>query len=399
MKFKYRAKNKAGKIIEGIVDAGNDFIARDLLREKSLSIISLKKKGGGLDALIARLNRVKGKDLVIFFRQLAVMVEASIPLIKALKVLAKQTDNPRLKNITEELYQDVDSGSKLSEAMGKHVDVFSKFFINIIRAGEASGRLEEVLNYLADQQEKDHDLASKIKGALIYPSVILIGMIGGGVVMMVTVVPKLEEIFSNMGSSLPWQTRALLGMSNFIIDYWWIVLSGVVVFILAIIYAAKTETGRLVLSNIKLRIPVFGKMFKMMYVIRINRSLYTLLVGGVTLVDSLVIVKDIVDDPIYADILDASMKKVNDGHPLAEELDKYEKFIPKVVSNMISIGEQSGRMDQMLERIGLFYEKELDNMDNNIMVLMETFIMIFLGIGVAIMVSAIFIPLYNMPGF
>jgi len=172
-----------------------------------------------------------------------------------------------------------------------------------------------------------------------------------------------------------------------------------VVFILAIIYAAKTETGRLVLSNIKLRIPVFGKMFKMMYVIRINRSLYTLLVGGVTLVDSLVIVKDIVDDPIYADILDASMKKVNDGHPLAEELDKYEKFIPKVVSNMISIGEQSGRMDQMLERISLFYEKELDNMANNIMVLMEPFIMIFLGIGVAIMVSAIFIPLYNMPGF
>lgn len=399
MKFKYRAKNKAGKIIEGIVDAGNDFIARDLLREKSLSIISLKKKGGGLDALIARLNRVKGKDLVIFFRQLAVMVEASIPLIKALKVLAKQTDNPRLKAITEELYQDVDSGSKLSEAMGKHTDVFSKFFINIIRAGEASGRLEEVLNYLADQQEKDHDLSSKIKGALIYPVVILTGMIGGGIVMMVTVVPKLEEIFSNMGSSLPWQTRALLGISRFIISYWWIVLAGVVAFVLAIIYAAKTETGRIVLSNIKLRIPVFGKMFKMMYVIRINRSLYTLLVGGVTLVDSLVIVKDIVDDPIYADILDASMQRVNDGHPLAEELDKHDKFIPKVVSNMISIGEQSGRMDQMLERISLFYEKELDNMANNIMVLMEPFIMIFLGIGVAIMVSAIFIPLYNMPGF
>lgn len=399
MKFEYRAKTQANKIVDGLVDAPSEFIARDLLKERSLEIVSLKKKSAGLDAIMAKINRVGGKDLVIFFRQLAVMVEASIPLIKALKVLAKQTTNPKLKAITEELHQDVDSGSKLSEAMEKHTSVFSKFFVNIVRAGEASGRLEEVLNYLADQQEKDHDLASKIKGALIYPVVIFIGMIGGGTVMMLTVVPKLEAIFNNMGSELPWQTRILLGTSRFVVAYWWIVLAGAIALMAAIIYASKTRAGRVVLSNIKLRIPVFGKMFKMMYVIRINRSLYTLLVGGVTLVDALLIVKDIVDDPIYSDILDQALQKVNDGYPLGEELSKHTQFIPTVVSNMIGIGEQSGRMDQMLERVSLFYEKELDNMANNIMVLMEPMIMIVLGISVAVMVSAIFIPLYNMPGF
>ena len=399
MKFKYRAKTSSNKIVDGIVDAPSEFIARDLLKEKSLEVVSLGKQGGGVDALMAKLNRVTTKDLVIFLRQLSVMVEASIPLIKALKVLVNQTANPKLKAITEEVHQDVDSGSKLSEALAKHPSVFSKFFVNIVRAGEASGRLEEVLNYLADQQEKDHDLASKIKGALIYPLVIMIGMIGGGMVMMVTVVPQLKSIFDNMGSELPWQTRILLSTSDFVMHYWWLVIAGAVAFVVAIVYAGKTATGRVVLSNIKLRFPVFGKMFKMMYIVRINRSLYTLLVGGVTVVDALVIVKDIVDDPTYEDILEAALRQVSDGHPLAAELSRHPKFIPTVVHSMIGIGEQSGRMDQMLERVSVFYEKELDNMASNIMVLMEPLIMVVLGISVAIMVLAIFIPLYNMPGF
>ena len=168
MKFNYRAKNREGKVVDGIVDAASEFIARDLLKEKGLDPISIKSQTFSVNNLVAFLNRVKGKDLVVFFRQLSVMVAASIPLIKCLKVLAKQTSNPKLKMIVEEIYQDVDSGSKLSEAMAKHVAVFSNFFVNIIKAGEASGRLAEVLNYVADQQEKDQDLLSKIKNQIFY---------------------------------------------------------------------------------------------------------------------------------------------------------------------------------------------------------------------------------------
>jgi len=398
MKFKYRAKTKSNKLVDGIVDAENEFISRDLLKARGLDVISLRRNRFTANSIMAFINRVKSKDLVIYFRQLAVMVEASIPLIKALKVLAKQTSNPKLKMVTEEIYQDVDSGSKLSEAMEKHVRIFSKFFVNIIKAGETSGRLEQVLNYLADQQEKDHDLASKIKGALIYPIVILVGMFGGGIGMMVTVMPKLVGIFEGMGAELPWQTRAVIAASDFLIVYWWVVIAIVVGTIVALIYYGRTKQGRIVLGFIKLKIPVFGKMFKMMYIVQMMRSLHTLLIGGVTLVDSLEIVKDVVDDHSFEVLLDEAMRQVNDGHPLAEVFEK-SKLIPDVVTNMIGIGEQSGRMDQMLERVSVFYQKELDAIASNIMVLMEPIIMVALGIAVAIMVSAIFVPLYNLPGF
>lgn len=398
MKFKYRAKTKANKLVDGIVDAENEFISRDLLKARGLTVISLKSERFSANSIMAILNRVKSKDLVIYFRQLAVMVEASIPLIKALKVLSDQTDNPKLKMITEEIYQDVDSGSKLSEAMEKHVRVFSKFFVNIIKAGETSGRLEQVLNYLADQQEKDHDLASKIKGALIYPIVILVGMFGGGIGMMVTVMPKLVGIFEGMGAELPWQTRVIIASSDFLVDYWWFVIAVVVGIVVGLVYYGRTKQGRIVLGFIKLRIPVFGTMFRMMYIVQMMRSLHTLLIGGVTLVDSLEIVKDVVDNHAFEQLLDEARDQVNDGHPLAEVFAN-SKLVPAVVSNMIDIGEQSGRMDQMLERVSAFYQKELDAIASNIMVLMEPIIMVALGFGVAVMVSAIFVPLYNLPGF
>jgi type IV pilus assembly protein PilC len=396
MKFTYRAKNREGKVVDGIVDAASEFVARDLLKEKNLEAISVKSQSFSLDRLVAFLNRVSGKNLVIFFRQLSVMVSANIPLIKALKVLTKQTANPKLKLIVEEIYQDVDSGSKLSEAMAKHVEIFSNFFVNIIKAGEASGRLAEVLNYVADQQERDQDLLSKIKGAMIYPLVILIGMFGGGMVMMVKVIPKLVEVFRDMGSDLPWQTRAIITVSEFLVKYWWFVLGIVIAIIVAIYYYGKTKNGKFVLSHIKFKIPVFGRMFKMVYVVRFTRSLYTLMIGGVPLVEAMGIIQEIIDDPIYKDIFKKTQKDVNDGHPMMEELSKHPKYIPDVVYNMIGIGEQSGRMDEMLNRISEFYEKELNNMTNNIMVLIEPLIMVVLGIAVAIMVSAIFVPLYSM---
>lgn len=398
MKFNYRAKNREGKVVDGIVDAASEFIARDLLKEKGLDPISVKSQAFSVNTLVAFLNRVKGKDLVVFFRQLSVMVSASIPLIKCLKVLAKQTSNPKLKMIVEEIYQDVDSGSKLSEAMAKHVAVFSNFFVNIIKAGEASGRLAEVLNYVADQQEKDQDLLSKIKGAMIYPVVILIGMGGGGIIMVVKVLPKLMEVFKNMGSELPWQTRALMWVSNIMIEYWWIFTAAAIGVVMGIYYYGKTKSGKYVLSTIKFKIPVFGRMFKMVNIVRFTRSLHTLMIGGVPLVEAMGIIQEIIDDPIYQDIFKKTQKEVNDGHPMMEELSKHKGFVPDVVYNMIGIGEQSGRLDEMLERVSQFYEKELANMTNNIMVLMEPLIMIVLGIGVAIMVSAIFVPLYSISG-
>jgi type IV pilus assembly protein PilC len=223
-------------------------------------------------------------------------------------------------------------------------------------------------------------------------------MFGGGIGMMVTVMPKLTAIFEGMGAELPWQTRVIIAASDFFVVYWWIVVAAVIGFVIGIIYYGRTKQGRIVLGFIKLRIPVFGTMFKMMYIVQMMRSLHTLLIGGVTLVDSLEIVKDVVDDHSFEVLLDEAKNQVNDGHPLAEVLAK-SKLIPAVVSNMVDIGEQSGRMDEMLERVSAFYQKELDAIADNIMVLIEPIIMVALGVGVGIMVSAIFVPLYNLPGF
>lgn len=351
-----------------------------------------------LDKYLAKIpffNRVPPKDLVIFSRQLSVMISADVPVVQALKVLVRQTANKNLRTVVANLAADVEGGSKLSVALGRYPRVFDDFFVNIVRSGETTGKLDEVLDYLATQQEKDYDLTSKIKGAMIYPAFILFGLITVGIVMMIFVIPQLTAILKESGAALPISTRILIGASDFMKTYWWLLSILFVAAVVGIRYLIAFPVGRKYWDGVKLRLPVFGPLFQRIYMVRFTRGLSTLLTGGVEMVGSLRIAGDIVGNAVYKDLIGQTVKEVEDGNPITTIFAR-SKLIPVMVTQMLGIGEQAGKTSVILERITDFYSREIENMVRNLTTLMEPLIMLVMGVAVGIMVAAILLPMYSL---
>ncbi|MFA6410904.1 MAG: type II secretion system F family protein, partial [Candidatus Buchananbacteria bacterium] len=293
--FRYKAQEQYGEINEGMVQAASQDVAAEMLADQNLTILSLtEEKIGFFERSLKILNRVKIKDLVIFSRQLSVIVSATIPLVQGLKILISQTESPVLKTVISEVADDVEGGAKLSAALSRHPEIFSDFFINIIRSGETSGKLDEVLNYLADQQEKDYDLSSKIKGAMIYPAFIVTGLLVVGTVMMIFVIPQLTSVLQETGAELPLSTKLLIGVSDFLKTYWWALGIGLLALAGGLKIFVKTKTGKYFSDSLRLKLPIFGKLYQKIILVRFTRSLYTLTTGGVALTRSLDIVSDVV---------------------------------------------------------------------------------------------------------
>lgn len=396
--YSYRAKTIDDQVVEGIVDAETEREAQEEIEGKGISIISLEVKNKNIHIEDIFKRHVRRKDLVIFSRQLAVMVTANIPIVQSLEVVTRQTQNPKLKLILEQVTHEVEAGSKLSDALLEHRGAFDSFYVNMVKSGETSGRLDEVLNYLADQQEKEYDLLRKVKGALIYPFVVLLAMGAAGIVTVVYVIPRLVDVFNSMGVAIPFTTRLLLGVSTFTIQYWWLVILVVLIGGAFLRGYYGTTLGRITISSIKFRLPIFGALFKEIYLLQISRSLHTLLLGGINLVEALTITQNVVDDILFKQILMETVQEVKDGNSVALAFSR-SKLVPDLFSNMLVIGERTGQLDFVLDKIGDFYAKEIDNSANNLMTLIEPVVMIILGIGVGIMVSAVFLPLYNISQF
>ena len=395
--FEYKAKNSQGQIFKGKVEAPSQGAVIQMLSEKEMFPLTIKTVRESKDffANIDFLNKVGAKDLVLLSRQLSVMKSANLPIVQSLHILEKQTENPKLKVIVAEIADEVDGGAKLSQAMSNYPKVFSDFFISVVRSGETSGRLDEVLNYLADQQEKDYDLMSKIKGAMIYPAFIVGGLAVVGVIMMVFVVPKLTDILAETGQELPMATKLLIGTSKAMSHYWWLLLVGLIAVIFGFHSYIGTRHGGLFLDVLKIKMPIFGKLFQRIYLVRFTRSMATLLAGGVPLIDSLRVTSDIVGNKVYQDIIDRTVREVEDGNPVST-IFLQSKDVPAMVSRMMSVGEQTGYMDKVLEKLTDFYAREIDNLVTNLVSLMEPLIMVVLGVAVGVMVAAIIMPMYNM---
>jgi type II secretory pathway component PulF len=394
--FKYKVLDEDKKAITGLVDAPNENIASEILADKGLFILSLQKESESkANNILSFFEKVKPKDLVVFSRQFSVLISANVAIVQSLKILVEQSVNMKLKMVISTIADDVDGGAKLSEALGKYPEYFSNFYTSVIRSGETSGKLDEVLNYLADEMEKDYDMTSKIKGAMIYPAFILTGMSAVGVLMMVYVMPKLTDVMLETNAELPVSTRILIATSHFLINYWWILIMILGGGFFAIKYFLKTEKGRNIYSYIKLHAPVFGNLFQKIYLVRFTRSMHTLIVGGVTIVESLRITAEVVDNATYRKLIEETAKEVEDGSPLSVVFSGSNE-IPKMVSQMLSVGEKTGRLDVILDKITDFYGREIDNIVANLMVLMEPIIMVVMGIGVGIMVAAVIMPMYSM---
>ncbi len=394
--FKYKAEAGDGRIKRGQIVGLSESEALAKLRKKELAPIAIADITNSQEMRLKRLiSSIKSKDLVIFSRQFSVMIAANVPVVESLIILIDQTQNITLKNMIAEIAFEVDGGSFLSDAFAKRPKVFSNFFVNIVRSGETSGKLDEVLTYLADEMEKNYDMVAKIRGAMIYPIFVTVFLIGVAVLFMVYIMPNLTTMLTETNVRLPLATRIIIGASNFMKGYLWLIilLLGGAAFLARLFL--KTYNGRRALDKAKLSLPIFGKLFQNIYIMRFTRSLATLLKGGVTITRSLEITAEVVGNVIYRELILDTLESINDGNPLSQVMES-SPYVPQMVPQMISVGEKTGRLDNVLDQATGFYVRETSNMLDNLSKLIEPIIMVIMGIGVFIMVAAVLLPMYNL---
>jgi len=394
--FAYRVTAPDGSIQAGMVQSANRETASEALTERGYQILLLEEKAETIDrAGKGIFNRVTEKDLVVVSRTLSVMVSASVPIVDAIRNIARQSQNPRLRGVMANVADEIEGGARFSDALENHAAVFGDFYINMVRSGETSGQLTEVLEYLADQLEKDYDLNAKIKGAMIYPAFIMTGLLAVAFIMMTFVVPKLTQILQESNVPLPLSTRILIAVSGAFAGYWWLILICISLAIFGVRVWVKTPGGRYAWDTLKMRIPIFGGLFQRIYVVRFARSLATLSKGGVDMVSALEIVSGVMANARWKLLVFETIREVNDGNSIVTAMQR-EKFVPVMMTQMLGVGEETGRLQDVLQRLASFFSREIDNLVANMVSLIEPAVMVLLGIGVGVMVSAILLPLYNL---
>ncbi|MFA6504050.1 MAG: type II secretion system F family protein [Patescibacteria group bacterium] len=398
LSFKYQVRATDGRLQSGMVEAASQEEATNALLERDMQVLSLQPYRGAeasVQALTRWLNRITSRDLVAGIRMLSVMVSASVPITDSVRNISKQSKNPYFKFILQDIANEIEGGARFSDALDRYPKVFSQFFINMVRSGETTGQLAEVLNYLADQQEKDYEMMSKLRGAMIYPAVILSSMTIAGFVMMVYVVPKMTEVLTESNVELPLSTKILIGTSSVMSNYLWLIILGVAAFATAFTYWVKTDYGRLLWDGVKLKIPIVGKLLREMYVTRFCQAMSTLMKGGATMVQALEIASAVMGNAVWKKLVLETIQEVNDGNSMVTALQR-DKSVPLMAVQMLSVGEETGKLEEVLHRVGDFYSRSVANMTANMMTLIEPLIMIVLGLAVGVIVSAIMIPMYNL---
>ncbi len=398
--FQYVARDsKTGEKIKAEVQAESEQAAAHLIGLEGLSPISIKLKDGGSDGLLSRFtNKVKAKDRILFARQLSTLINAGLPLVQSLRSVLDQTQSKPLKAIISTVITDVEAGSTFSDALGRHPKVFNQIFVSLVAAGETSGTLDKALERIAFQQEKDAEIMAKVRGAMAYPGIVLLVM--GGVMgfMIVSVLPQVENIYKDMpGASLPITTRILLAVSGFTIKYWWIVLIALALIAFLTTKWARTGPGKEVIDKAKMKAWPVGELFMKVYMARFARTATTLVASGVPLLQVLDVVSKSISNVHVERSLNQAAEKVKGGKSLSSALEGDPNFL-ELVPKMLKIGEESGSMEQMLEKISDYYEKEVDNQIKTISTIIEPVMMVALGIVAFIMVAAILLPIYGLAG-
>lgn len=398
--YQYTARNSAtGEYVKSTVEADSEKAASELIKNEGLTLVSLDVKAMTLSERIKGIRgRVKAKDKVLFSRQLSTLINAGLPLVQSLRTVNNQTTNKGLQVVIASVISDVEAGATLSGAMAKHPKVFNQIYLSLIAAGETSGTLDRALVRLAVQQEKDADLMSKIKGAMMYPIIVLVVM--GGVVgfMMIKVMPQVSGLYEGMnGVELPLITRIMTSISDAMVAYWWIFLIVLAVLVSIAFKWTKTPPGRLVFDKLKMKAWPVAPLFMKMYMARFSRTATTLVASGVPLIQVLEITGEAVNNVhIQAAIMRAA-EKVKGGGSLSAALTDDPHFLP-LVPNMLSIGEDSGSMEDMMEKTADYFEKEVDDAVKAISTIIEPVMMVLLGIVAFAIVAAVLLPIYGLAG-
>ena len=397
MLFNYKAVTETNEPKEGVFDAVSMDIAISSLQKKGLIIVSINPVGEkmGLQKFLSQFQRISNKDIVIMSRQLATLFEAKVSALDSFKLLAGGADNPQLRNVLIELTDDLQSGVSISSAMSKHQEVFSPFFVSMVRSGEESGKLTESFNFLADYLERSYELTSKAKNALIYPAFVIVSFIVVMILMLVYVVPKLSEILLETGGEVPLSTKIVLGTSAFLLNYGIFILVLLIVAVIFLNRYFKTEEGAAVLADIKMKTPYVGHLYKMFYLSRLSDNMNTLISSGVAMVRSVEITSDVVGSDVYRAMLLNAATEIKAGISLSKALGKYEEF-PRILIQMIKIGEETGNLGFVLNTMSRFYKREVDNAVDTLVGLIEPIMIVVLGIGVGILLVSVLGPIYNI---
>ena len=401
--YYYTAKSQEGKTKAGTWEAKDKHILAQALRKKGYILTSArslkeeeKKKKKGI--LKISLNRISLIDKLMFTRHLSVMIGAGFSLNQALELLVKQTQNPNFKKIIRGLVEDIRKGTTLADSMTKHPRVFNDFFVSMIAVGEKGGSLEEVLKMLARYSKREHNLRSAIKGAMFYPVVILIAMVGIIIMMMLVVVPKMTAIFEDMEIELPLTTQILIGASKILGKYFYI---GIIIFLVSVFVLVKfyrSRSGKRIFGFVSLRAPLFGKISKKVNCARFARSFSSLLKSGVPIIEALKVTSRTLGNIFYSDSLVGIANKVREGKKVQECLEEYQYLYPILVIQMVGVGEQTGELSEIMERLADFYEEEVRNITDNLASVIEPILMIVLGGAVGFFAISMLQPMYSMMG-
>ena len=395
--FKYVARDDSGKPINGFFEAADYAAAVDMLRKRGLTIVSVNESAAKskIFAFSFRRKRVKTDDLVVFSRQLATMVDAGIPLVGALDILGSQIENKAFGEIILRIQNDVETGSSFSDAIAKHKRVFSPLFVNMVKAGESSGMLDEILDRLAVYLEKTSNLQKKIGSALIYPAVVSAMAAGITLLLLLKVIPIFKDIFSGFGAELPRPTAILISVSDALQRYFPVVFMVVVFLVIVIARYVNTDKGRLKYDSLLLKLPVFGTLLTKVAISKFTRTFSTLIKSGVPILNSLEIVGKTSGNKAVEKALDIVRTNVCEGEGIAEPLAK-SKIFPPMVVRMVSVGEQSGELEKMLSKIADFYDAQVDASVSGLTSLIEPLIIALLGIVIGTIVICMFLPIFKM---
>jgi type IV pilus assembly protein PilC len=395
-KFTYEARDQAtNKIVKSSIQADTETAAARLLIKQGFVPLNVKEQVGEGGFLARLTGRITTKDKVVFTRQLATLIGAGLPLSQSLHTVMEQTENKQLQSVIQEISASVEGGRSLSDSFAKHPTVFSEVFIALISAGELSGTLDESLQRVANQQEKDAAIASKIKGALTYPVIVLFVIFGVLIFMLVTVVPQVEKLYEDLGKELPILTQLMVTAADFLSRFWYLAIIVVGIAVYFFIQFLKTENGIKFADTFKLKVPLFGKLFQKLYMARFARTGQTLLSTGVSMLDMLKVSSRAISNTLIEGAIVRASDKVQGGKALSVALEP-EPVIQSLVPQMIKIGEQSGRIDEMMGKVAQVYEDELDEQIRTISTLIEPILMVVLAVVAGGMVGAILLPIYGL---
>lgn len=398
MLFNYKAIDQHNASREGVVEASNVDAAISRVQKEGYTIISIDpvdEKKSVLDIEFNWFNSVSNKEIVILSRQISTLFDAQVSALRIFRLLASEVESVQLRTVLNSISDDLQAGSSISRALSAHPDIFSPFYINMVRSGEETGSLEKAFSYLADYLDRQYQVVSKAKGAMIYPAFVIGTFFAVMGLMLTMVIPRIAQILTDSGQELPIYTKVVIGLSNFLTNYIGLIFVVVAAGGFFFWKFAQTEVGKRSLDELKISFPFIGDLNRKLYLTRICDNLSTMLTSGISMVQAIEVTADVVDNKVYKEILDYTLIEVKGGRSFADTLSEFPE-IPGVMSQMAKVGEETGNLGEILKTMAMFYRREVDNAVDSLITLIEPIMIVMLGLGVGVLLASVLMPIYNL---